>query len=584
MLKHYLPLAIVPIALILWGLLGATQLTSASFFSLVDYHSPYFGRGTAGTSGDPLTPQVVIIVADGLRLDESQKMDNLNALRARGADRGMRVGLPSLSLPGWSVIETGAWQEQHGQSTNFNARTLALDSIFLAAKRKGLATALTGSPGWEVLFKGHVDIFRIEPDPKDAHHHLDEVRLQDDAIEADALSLLKSNPNLLLIHFTAPDNAYHGYGVFSPEGQRARQDVDARLGRLLQNINLERSTVFFTADHGHIDRGGHGGPDEEVRTVEFVAAGRAIRPGKYGGAQQADIAPTTAVLLGTSLPADSQGDILSDMLDMPLRMQSERALAWSQQIVVRYTEIASVIGIGTIDHPKLAEAEAAFKSGNDSATIAAAQSEVSSTRESVLAFREGRLQQERLTRTPLFLLYLLPLALYIWFVRRMQWEFRRPLIGAVVYFIIYFALFFGQGYSFTLSMLNEDTQILTWFAARTVDAIIALGGSALLLGVLSRGEYRVWTVLNTFNMAFFIAAILWFQICIFFWLYDFTWAWYLPDQVFGFKYYIDVLQTGAFMVKSPPVPTILLMPLLALGAKWLTERATRLFSRVSVSI
>jgi hypothetical protein len=580
MLKHYLPLAIVPVALILWGFLGAAQLTTASYFALVDYHSPYFGGETPGAPSDPLTPQVVIIVADGLRLDESQKMDNLNMLRARGADRVMRVGLPSLSLPGWSVIGTGAWQEQHGQTTNFDARPLGLDSIFLAARRRGLTTALTGSPGWEVLYKGHIDIVRIEPDPKDSHHHPDDVRRQDDAIEADALSILKdSNPNLLLIHFTAPDNAYHGFGVFSAEGQRARQDVDARLGRLLQAISLDRTTVLFTADHGHIDRGGHGGPEETVLNVEFVAGGKAIRPGKYEPAMQTDIAPTTALLLGTSLPSDSQGDILIDMLEMSPPAKAERAVEWAQQIVTRYTAIAQVIGIGAIDHPKLAQSQAALAAGDDPLAITAAQSEVSATRDGVFAFREGRLQQERLSRTPMLLLFLLPLAVYAWLMRRMNWEFHRPLIGALIYFLIFFALFFGRGYSFSLSMLNEDTQIVTWFAQRTVDALIALTGSALVLGVLSRGEFRVWTVLNTFNMAFLIAAGLWLQICVFYWLYDFTWAWYLPDQVLGFKYYIDVLQTGAFMVKSPPVPTILLMPLLALGAKWLTERSGALVSR-----
>jgi hypothetical protein len=573
MLKHYLPLAIVPVALILWGLLGATQLTSASFFALVNYHSPYGGRGTPGDPGEPLTPQVVIIVADGLRLDESQKMDNLNSLRARGADRVMTVGLPSLSLPGWSVIGTGAWQEQHGQTTNFNARPLGVDSMFLAARRKGLTTALTGSPGWEVLYQGQIDSVRIEPDPRDPHHHLDDVRRQDDAIEADALSILKdTNPNLLLIHFTAPDNAYHGYGVFSPEGQRARQDVDARLGRLLQAVNLDRTTVLFTSDHGHIDQGGHAGPEESVRNVEFVGGGKSIRPGKYAPAMQTDLAPTVSVLLGTSLPSDSQGDILIDMLDMPLHAQAERSIAWAQQIVARYTTIAEVIGVGTLDHPQLAEAMAALSSGNDALAIAVARSEVNATRDGVFALREGRLLQERITRTPTFLLFLLPMALYAWFMRRMHWEFRRPFIGALVYFVIFFALFFGRGYSFSLSMLNEDTQIVSWFAARTIDALIALAGSALVLGVLSRGEYRVWTVLNTFNMVFLIAAVLWLQICMFYWLYNFTWTWYLPDQVLGFKYYIDVLQTGAFMVMSPPIPTILLLPLLALGAKWLTER------------
>src|SRR5439155_9959366 len=133
------------------------------------------------------------------------------------------------------------------------------------------------------------------------------------------------------------------------------------------------------------------------------------------------------------------------------------------------------------------------------------------------------------------------LAMYAWFMRRMDWEFRRPLISAAVYFVVYYTLYFGRGYTFSLSTLNDDTAITTWFATRTIDAIIALAIAAFFLGLLSRDEYRVWTVLNTINMAFLVAAIVWLQVCVFYWFYDFKWPWYIPDQVLGVKYYLDTL-------------------------------------------
>ncbi len=570
--RKYLALAIVPLALILWGLFGATQLTTASFTAFVNYQTPYTIKSAPGNADEAVTSQLIIIVADGLRLDASRQMKNLNALREKGADRVMRVGQPSLSLPGWTVIGTGAWQEQHGQTTNFNGRLTQMDSIFLAAKRKGLTTGLTGASSWKTLFDGHVDAMLVEPDPDDPHHHPDEVRKQDDAIEADALKILKEkNPNLLLIHFTAPDDAYHGFGVFSPEGQRAAQDVDARLGRLLQLIDLSKSTLFFTADHGHIDRGGHGGPEEVVLNVEFVAAGKGIKPGKYERATQADIAPTAAVLLGTSFPTDNQGDPLFDMLDMIIPAQAHRATDWAQEIIDRYTNIVKVIGVGAIEHPKLAQAKAALAADSYQAAMDAAQAEVRSTRDWVATARENHLQQERLARTPLSLVFLLPLALYIGLMRKMGWEFKRPLIGAAAYFIVYYALFFGRGEYFSLSVFNEDTNITPWFAARTIDAIIALAVSAAAIGILSRGDSKYQTALNMINAAFFASAVLWLQVDIFYWLYDFTWPLFLPDLAIGFKYYLDTLQTGAFMVKSPPIPTILLLPLIALGVKWAAE-------------
>jgi hypothetical protein len=306
--------------------------------------------------------------------------------------------------------------------------------------------------------------------------------------------------------------------------------------------------------------------------VGFVAAGKAIKPGKYDRAMQVDIAPTAATLLGTSFPTDSQGDPMFDMLDIAVRAQAQRSVDWAQEIVTRYDSIAKVIGVGTIDHSKLAEAKAALAAGNDPSTVNAARAEVIATRDRATALRDSRLQQESQSRTPIALLFLLPFALYAWFMRKMSWDFKLPLIGAAVYFVVYYVLFFGRGYYFSLSMFNEGSEIVSWFAARTIDAIIALLIVAIAVGVLSRGRSKYQAALNTVNAAFFVAAILWLQITLFFWLDGFTWSWFIPDLTWGFKFYLDVLQTGAFMVKSPPIPTILLLPLLAMGAKWTADR------------
>src|SRR5437588_9547001 len=116
-MRQYLPLAIVPFALILWGLFGAPALIATTFRALSDYRTPYIDQPAPGADGEALTSQVVLVVAGGLRLDQSAQMSSLNALRARGAVRLMRAGLPSFSLPAWSVIGTGAWPEQNGQTT-----------------------------------------------------------------------------------------------------------------------------------------------------------------------------------------------------------------------------------------------------------------------------------------------------------------------------------------------------------------------------------------------------------------------------------------------------------------------------------
>ena len=88
--------------------------------------------------GQPVVKKVIFIVIDALRDDTSRKLPALNRLREQGASRVAVVGQPSFSLPGWTVMGTGAWQEQSGFTTNFPERHLDIDTIFLAAKREGL--------------------------------------------------------------------------------------------------------------------------------------------------------------------------------------------------------------------------------------------------------------------------------------------------------------------------------------------------------------------------------------------------------------------------------------------------------------
>ena len=81
------------------------------------------------------------MVVDALRDDASRaaSMTTLNGLRAKGRRLTMTVGQPSLSVPGWSVIGTGAWQEESGVTTNWFKGAVKTDSIFAQAKRRACA-------------------------------------------------------------------------------------------------------------------------------------------------------------------------------------------------------------------------------------------------------------------------------------------------------------------------------------------------------------------------------------------------------------------------------------------------------------
>src|SRR5688572_9193696 len=105
------------------------------------YETPFAYSSAGEPPARALSPRVVIVLVDGLGLDASRGLPSLDALRARGADFTCAIGLPSLSLPGRAVILTGAWQEVHGQMTNYNPRPLNADHLFRLARRRRLETA-----------------------------------------------------------------------------------------------------------------------------------------------------------------------------------------------------------------------------------------------------------------------------------------------------------------------------------------------------------------------------------------------------------------------------------------------------------
>ncbi|MGE5263247.1 MAG: alkaline phosphatase family protein, partial [Acidobacteriota bacterium] len=440
MFKKAAPLVIVPLLLLLWARLGAQPLALFSFNALVNYPSPFTDPIPPGKEADPVSKQVVLVMVDALRADTSRTMPAVNALRRQGGDCTAQVGLPSFSLPGWTVIGTGAWQEQSGVTLNFYKGAVKVDSIFDAAKRKGLTTAIVAQSGsWKQLFPRNVDWNESFQAPEDSHHHLPQVRRVDDQVEAAALKSLKENkPNLLLYYLAEPDDAGHGKGAASPEYRDAALATDARIARLVSTLNLNESTLVVTADHGMLDVGGHGGNEPVVTTVPIVLAGKGIKPGSQcSNGRQADIAPTLAVLLGTSIPTHNQGRPLLEMLDMPAAARSQRAVDTAQEIADRYAPVAKILGASPFEHKKLEEAKASLAGGNADTATGAALADIENTNAQFAAARDARLWQERLGRLPIALLILLPIAFYFWVMWRMKWGWRAPIAGLLTYLVVY---------------------------------------------------------------------------------------------------------------------------------------------------
>jgi hypothetical protein len=568
-----LPILIIPLLLLLWSRFVAPNLGESSFTNVALFPSPYLGELPLGEPGTPVTPHVVIIVVDGLSDDISRQLPALNDLRAQGADRVAAVGQPSFSLPGWTVIGTGAWQEQSGITTNYFEGVISLDTIFQEAKRAGLTTAIVGSQSWGQLYPTAVDTIHLLEELPDKYSNVD-ADLAFDQDTADlALDVLQNQPNLLLVHLLSTDSGGHGWGGSSPQYMQLAQNADTQIARILAAIDLSDTAVFVTADHGHIDRGGHGGAEDVVLRVPLVSAGQGIKPGQYPDAHQADIASTVAVLLGAAIPAHNQGDILLDQLDMPEADQAARAVDLAAQIAQRYDSMLQTVGDWrTVDTDFLLSAQAALAAGNTGEALTQAQSQVFHARSQWGAAHAERLNRERQARLPAAIVVLVLMVAYLVWWARERWNWKAPVLGAVIYFALWYAIYFLiDRYTFSISMFNKEDEVRSFITGRVIEALVALLVAVVVVAILRRRAEYGEIARDTVHTMLLVALALAVQIDIFYVQWGFFPDWYLPEMNSAFKFYLDLYQTTVFWPLTP-VPTALLLPFIALGVAWLAKR------------
>ncbi len=312
----------------LTGGLVAGRTATRAWNSVVHYEPPY--RFTATTDPGPERDwRVLLVVVDGLGVEASKRMPGLNGLRAVGADLVAVAGLPSYSRPGRASLVTGAPPEIHGATTNRHRQTVALDNLFRGVARTQGEAAIVGSELWNSMFGPDLERALVQDaGPKDTPGAFDSVLPAIYRFEWDGLrTLLARKPRLGVLDLVAPDFAAHEFGTDSPRYPQACGLADRVLQQLLDEVDLWRTLVVVTADHGQLAGGGHGGDEAEALHVPLVLAGRGIRAGARGSARQIDVAPTVAALLGLPIPAGSEGRVLMEVLDFEGDEKLRRSIA-----------------------------------------------------------------------------------------------------------------------------------------------------------------------------------------------------------------------------------------------------------------
>ena len=493
--------------------------TNALLDSMFAYRSPLRDSPPAPGAplGQPLTSRVVLVVVDALREDTSRNssvMPFLNQLRGQGAWAVMRSQPPSFSEPGWTTIATGAWPEIN-DSPPINLEYDKIwpwtqDNIFAMAKRAGLKTAVSGYNWWEKF---------IRPEWRNAGFLTPG---EDDAADQDVMQaarpwLASGGYQLVLIHLDQVDYAgHHEGGPRDPRWNAAAARADAMLKQIAGALDFKKDTLIVLSDHGQIDRGGHGGQDPITLVEPFAMAGAGVKPGQYPDTQMVDVAPTIAVLLGTNLPASSEGKPLTQMLNVDANRQAQIHSAWS----VQQDSVAS-----------------AYEKAIGAPTQAGATAE-----ERIAAAQHGRQTGADLVRLVITLVVLLAgMGVLIWKRSR---DVTMLFFAAILYVILYnfiFAVITGNVYSMSTVPTSGATAFVIEIAEYTLIAVVITWLVAMLLtGAFKRGALD--SAQATFAFTLITIYLLYLPALAGFAINGAQVTWHLPNPLAIFLHFTNLLQ------------------------------------------
>jgi len=224
---------------------------------------------------------------------------------------------PTWSGPCWATIATGATVAEHGIAGNdLTGHRLADHPDFVTvATRAGLPTLLAVS-GWAPLARPEdggplfAETSRREFAAVAEEADLAEWDAADETITGLAAAILAGDaPRLSFVYLGAVDVTGHVAGA-GARYRAAALAADRRVARLLAAVGSragshagsragESWTVVVVTDHGHLDRGGHGGREPEVVTAWAAAAGPGIAAGGVPPiTRQAQVASFVLAALG----------------------------------------------------------------------------------------------------------------------------------------------------------------------------------------------------------------------------------------------------------------------------------------------
>jgi hypothetical protein len=504
---------------------GAYFWATSLMDTLFAYRSPL--KDNPPAAGQPLetalTRRVVFVLVDALRNDTSLKeeiMPFLAELRQQGAWATMHSRPPSYSEPGYAVLLSGAWPDlSDGPPINLDYEeipTFTQDDLFSAAHRAGLKTAVSGYYWFEKLLPQETVSASFYTPGEDQAADLQ-------VVDAARPWLADPSYQLILIHLDQVDYAgHHEGGAVSPNWDAAAKRSDDLIREIAAQLDFSQDTLLVLSDHGQIDQGGHGGPEAITLVEPFVLVGAGVRPGEYEDIQMVDVVPTLAAMLGTSLPASSQGQVLTEML----QFTSE------QEEVINTALKAQQAGL-------LEAFQAA--TGKQLPAVSAAGNPVTAHQAALAsAYSFAGLMGERLPRALLsmIVLCLIGFAFYRLRGRTLAWMVGTALVYLLIFNLRYAVL---DGRTYSLSSV-ESANSLILYAATTAAIALLVSWLIFVLGTKGFQPGPAQAADRVLDWVLVILALLLLPVLWSFTLNGALVTWRLPNFTSMFLGFLSLLQ------------------------------------------
>ena len=291
-----------------------------------------------GSSGP--TRSAVLVLVDGLRADEADRMPSLRGLHATVRAR-MRIDLPTLSRVAYHTFLTGASPAATGVRTNRFLTRARLDSL---ADR---VRAARGHVSW--ISEGNDWMARMFARPGDADAH--DPNGLGAPLDAALVALAVGRPSLVVVHVLEVDRVGHDHGVLGAARRRAVANADRVVARVSRGAERADAVLVVLADHGHIAVGGHGGDEPEVQDVAFVARVPGRSPAHFARTLAAsEVAPTLAAWMGVPPPRTAIASAVPSLATAvaPTRAPARAALVRASELSLAARLAERRLGLGLV--------------------------------------------------------------------------------------------------------------------------------------------------------------------------------------------------------------------------------------------